>query len=286
MRFLGTSAGEGIPNPFCNCRVCENARKVGGKEIRTRSSFRLSDKVMIDMGGDFHAQSVFYGENFSGVRHVLYTHTHDDHFNYTAFTARSVRRDNEKAHLKAYFTGEAMDVIDELYLKEKYTYFGTFAKDNIEFVKLDFLKSSKIDEFTVTPFRGMHSTPYEKNSANYLIEKSGMKLYYALDSGYFPDETFEALKNKELDIFIGELTLPDVLCTPEQQKENVSEIHMNTYSCLKNLDKLYKNKTITDNTKVYLSHIGPLASHVDIEKYFSSLDLPYKIMVAYDGLYI
>ena len=32
MRFMGTGAGEGVPTPFCRCRVCEHARKVGGKE--------------------------------------------------------------------------------------------------------------------------------------------------------------------------------------------------------------------------------------------------------------
>ena len=32
MIFLGTGASEGIPNPFCRCRICETARKMGGKE--------------------------------------------------------------------------------------------------------------------------------------------------------------------------------------------------------------------------------------------------------------
>ena len=42
MLFLGTGAAEGIPTPFCRCRVCENARKKGGKEVRMRSGFRVS----------------------------------------------------------------------------------------------------------------------------------------------------------------------------------------------------------------------------------------------------
>ena len=44
MRFWGTSAGGAIPSPFCRCEVCENARKVGGKEIRLRSAFRIDKK--------------------------------------------------------------------------------------------------------------------------------------------------------------------------------------------------------------------------------------------------
>ena len=53
MKFLGTGAGEGIPNPFCTCRICEYARKHGGKDIRTRSSFMLDRHTIIDMGADF-----------------------------------------------------------------------------------------------------------------------------------------------------------------------------------------------------------------------------------------
>jgi len=81
MRFWGTGAGEGIPTPFCRCRVCEYARTNKGKDLRTRSSFRIDDKVMIDIGADFLAQSIMYLEDTFDVSHVLYTHTHHDHFN-------------------------------------------------------------------------------------------------------------------------------------------------------------------------------------------------------------
>ena len=40
MQFLGTGAAEGIPSPFCRCRVCENARKVKGKEILLRKAYK------------------------------------------------------------------------------------------------------------------------------------------------------------------------------------------------------------------------------------------------------
>lgn len=88
MRFLGTGAGQGTPNPFCSCHVCENARKIGGKEIRTRSSFRLNDRVIIDISADFVAQAAFYHENFYKLEHVLYTHSHSDHFNFMSIWER------------------------------------------------------------------------------------------------------------------------------------------------------------------------------------------------------
>ena len=61
MKFLGTSAGEGIPDPFCTCPICENARRVGGKELRTRSSFLLDEETIIDLGADYFAQARDHG---------------------------------------------------------------------------------------------------------------------------------------------------------------------------------------------------------------------------------
>ena len=46
--FYGTGAAEGIPDPFCRCPVCENARKKGGKEIRHRTMFRVNEELCIE----------------------------------------------------------------------------------------------------------------------------------------------------------------------------------------------------------------------------------------------
>ena len=93
LRFWGTSAGEGVPTPFCKCRVCEYARAHGGKDLRSRSCFRLDEKIMIDAGADFVPQSIKYNEDTFDVEHILYTHTHSDHYNYTVPWLRSVAQE-------------------------------------------------------------------------------------------------------------------------------------------------------------------------------------------------
>ena len=44
IKYYGTSAGAGIPEIFCNCRVCNYARENKGKDIRTRSQAVIDEK--------------------------------------------------------------------------------------------------------------------------------------------------------------------------------------------------------------------------------------------------
>ncbi|MFQ9147699.1 MAG: hypothetical protein ACLR5G_05310 [Eubacteriales bacterium] len=67
MRFWGTSAGEATPTPFCECRICQNAREKGGRELRLRSSFRIDEKTIIDVGADFAAEAQNMGESLYDI---------------------------------------------------------------------------------------------------------------------------------------------------------------------------------------------------------------------------
>ena len=87
--FYGTGAAEGVPSPFCDCPMCNYAREHGGKDVRKRSCFRLGRNMMIDMGPDIFTQALQYG-SMCDIEHVLITHTHDDHFDFTALGLMSM----------------------------------------------------------------------------------------------------------------------------------------------------------------------------------------------------
>ena len=87
--FYGTGASEGVPSPFCDCPMCNYAREHGGKDVRKRSCFRLGRNIMIDMGPDIFTQALQYG-SMCDIEHVLITHTHDDHFDFTALGLMSM----------------------------------------------------------------------------------------------------------------------------------------------------------------------------------------------------
>lgn len=80
IHFLGTAAAEGFPNPFCRCDACSKARSLGGKNIRTRSSILIDDLIKVDYSADSHMQALRDRIDLGAVEHLLFTHTHYDHF--------------------------------------------------------------------------------------------------------------------------------------------------------------------------------------------------------------
>lgn len=273
LRFWGTSGGTGVPSPFCKCPVCENARKVGGKEFRSRSAFRIDKKVMLDIGEDYASTAAKLQDDLADVEHFLFTHTHADHFNDRFFWSRRIGAKMPENPVTVYFADEAFDYIYNKYQSES----------NVIFKKLEFGKTYKINDLEVTPLKGMHSTDNEKYSANYLVKlKDGRLLYYGVDSGYYIDETFDILKNYKLDIFISECTYPR-----ERPIEESVANHMDVSGCVENMDRLYENGTIGKDTKIYLTHIDCRGmNHSQLEEYFGNLDREYKVKIAYDGLSI
>ena len=69
LKFLGTAASEGIPNPFCNCELCTKARHEGGKDVRTRASALIDGVIQIDLSPEWSAQwSAGYSRGPAGRR--------------------------------------------------------------------------------------------------------------------------------------------------------------------------------------------------------------------------
>lgn len=77
---LGSAAAEGIPDPFCRCRVCENARLIGGQEVRGRAAALIDDDLLIDFGPDIVSAANRSALYLGNLRTLLVTHRHSDHW--------------------------------------------------------------------------------------------------------------------------------------------------------------------------------------------------------------
>ena len=79
-QYLGTAAAEGWPALFCRCDACNAARRLGGKNIRTRHQALVNDDLLLDLGPDTYHHVLTHGLDLSKVANVLITHSHIDHF--------------------------------------------------------------------------------------------------------------------------------------------------------------------------------------------------------------
>lgn len=77
--YLGTAAAEGMPAVWCNCTTCVQARKSGGKNIRTRSQVLFNNDLLLDFPMDTYMHTLTYGLDLSAVQSILITHAHMDH---------------------------------------------------------------------------------------------------------------------------------------------------------------------------------------------------------------
>ena len=65
--FYGTAAGEGWPGVFCHCQLCQDARRLKGKNIRTRSQTLVNEDLLLDLPPDNQLHSIQYGLDLSKI---------------------------------------------------------------------------------------------------------------------------------------------------------------------------------------------------------------------------
>lgn len=80
IRILGTAAYERVPAMFCRCAACTQARQLKGKNIRSQAQTLIDDDLLIDFGQDNYLHYLQSGADYTKIKNILVTHTHQDHF--------------------------------------------------------------------------------------------------------------------------------------------------------------------------------------------------------------
>ena len=282
-QFWGTSAAEGCPAPFCRCDTCNYARIHGGKNIRLRSCFRLSDEIMLDLGADAVVQSMRFGE-LSQVNHVLFSHTHDDHLNpHMLMEAMWSKQYRETLH--CYFTDQAYEIVEH-WRQSPWILKGMVPEwekqGYVAFHRLLFGQRARIADIEVIPFRGNHPGNVGEQAALYLIFlPDGRTLFYGLDSGEYLPETIDALKAYHIDFFISE-------ATGGTQDKIIHKVHQSIRQVRDLTEILFKQGTLDPNSRLYLTHISHnyFSTYSNLLAKVEELAFPIPATVAYDGLKI
>ncbi len=152
----------------------------------------------------------------------------------------------------------------------------------IEFVEIEYLKEYEIEGMRVQALKGNHRAHGKgEQAANYLITlQDGRKMYYAVDTGYYFEDTFELLKPHTLDLLVMECTFGSIALGAGAE-------HLDVYSFVKVLEMLLEQGTINAGTRILATHINHVHNldHEGLQAYFAQ-NAPVKVEIAYDGLLI
>lgn len=272
LHYLGTAAAEGWPALFCDCENCRRARKVKGKNYRSRPQVLIDGKLLMDLGPDTFYHMMKYDLDFTDIRHVLLTHSHTDHFYSTELILRAFpyaydRHENkmtvygnEKCHWMFLRTLEVED--DSANMREC-----------VGFEEIKAFASRMVGDYEVIPLHAVHD-PKEECMIYIIRDGEGKTLLYANDTGYFPEETWKALEGIRLDCVSLDCTLG---------KNPVMEAsHMGLNANRKVVSRLKEMECIQERTVVVLTHFSHNGGllHEELEEAVKDDGF----VIAYDGM--
>lgn len=267
--FLGTCAAEGWPGIFCECEYCKKARKLKGKNIRTRSSILIDKKYKVDFPPDTYLHVLKYGINLAEVEHLFITHSHRDHFSPTEliFRSKPFAHMKEGRVLNIYGSKTVCEIINDLILKK--TNYNTLIK--LHQVKV--FNEFKAGEMVVFPILADHKTEIEDEECfNFIFNYKNKFILFGCDTGWYPEETWQYLKNFKFDIIIMDCT---------NGKLPYEKGHLGIEGVFKVKKKLMEENLLKENFKfivTHFSHNGGLL-YSELKEIFRK----EKIEVAYDG---
>lgn len=192
LRYLGTAAAEGVPGIFCDCAVCRQARRAGGRNIRTRSQAVVDETLLIDLPADTYLHVLQYGLDLKKIKSLLLTHSHPDHL----YPAELAMRRDGFAHTRSgaplpfmniFASGSTMRALAEYSQQE-----SPARRCRLKMRTVRAFAPFETAGFRVTPLAADHDESTEP--LIYMIEKGGKSLLYANDTGYFPEQTWSFLE--------------------------------------------------------------------------------------------
>ncbi len=266
LTFLGTAAAEGFPAVFCNCVFCQEARRLGGKNIRTRSQALINDDLLIDLPADTYHH--FLQNNIEGdkIRYLLISHSHSDH----CYQNELMMRGNAFAHdmradvLEVYGSQGAFEQIQV----------RAHEMPNISAHVIHPFETVELGPYTVTALPARHM-PGDK--ACFFLIRSDKTVLYAHDTGYFYEEVFAFFE--EQGIVLDTISLD---CTNVDIPIEDEGSHMGFSNIERVLQRLQALGVVNDHTIKIVNHFSHNGN--PIHEHLTERAAQYGCDVAYDGM--
>ena len=296
LTFLGTSAGENYPAIWCHCPNCDYARAHGGKNIRQNSCTLLDDDIMLDLSNHAFQSSLLFGVDLTRMRALLFTHMHHDHVysHHIIWRTLPINAAHERMqpvespdidevkhwmgsritplpHLDIY--GHS-SVYDDICLN--YRYRPELEQDEYNLTFHPLVGGQSVErpdlDLRFTAVESRHGKPGQ--TLNYIIERGGKTLLYALDCGSHSDESLRIIAAHRYDCVVIEGTFG--LMTEEYPS------HQNLAKNLRFMEFLDSHGLWKGERRFIITHMSPHWTPPHDE--YARIVAPYGMTVAYDGL--
>ena len=260
---------------FCACEHCETARIRGGRHIRTRSQAAVfaqevdqgspDERLLIDFPPDTYLHRLQHGLRLEQIGHMLVTHSHKDHFAPADLAFRYSIYANPTPPFPLHIYGN-----DKVKQKLLSTLIKPHELEELVFHEVENGRPFMAGAFKVTPLPALHDRT--ERCLIYLIEHAGRTLLYGNDTGIFPQETWDILAGRTLD-------LVSLDCTSCKLKEGTN--HMGLPDNIEVVNRLRAADCLTPDSKIILHHF----SHNGGVCYDEMVKMvkPYGFDVSYDG---
>lgn len=267
--FLGTGSAEGFPALFSDTPINREARRRGGRDLRTRSSALIDGIVKIDLPPDTLAHLHQYPHLcFADLQHLLFTHSHDDHFAVRELQYLSPNfAPDRRLPLNVYATNELIRrMIPEMA--------SFFEEAPLRFHSIAPFEEIAVGHLKVTPVTARHKP--DEVCLNFLVRDQGASLLYATDTGWYDEPTWDFLAGANLGLVVLECG--------KGISDNPYDGHLSLDECIRFRQRLETSGAIAADGRVLLTHIchTGLLLHDEL----AERGAPYGLEVAWDGLEI
>ncbi len=278
--FLGTAAAPSMPIPFCTCRVCSEARRIGDKNLRSRSSLMINDDLLVDIGPDIATASFQHRISLAGIGICLQTHPHADHLDIGFILSRHAEYGTTvSGDLLLGGSDETLHAIDAL-VNQQSAYGSLFDPKTRSALKLKTLSLAPFEAYRIGDY---HITGYPANHGKdqgfllYSIAQGDQAVFYGTDTSVLSEAVWDNLQRARIryDVIMLDHTYGIGF-------DSRPEDHLASKDVAAHADHFRENRLLKDGGVVYATHLSHEGNreHDALDEY--ARERGYR--VAYDGL--
>lgn len=272
LKYLGTAAAEGMPALFCTCPNCQAARRLGGRNIRTRSQALVDDTLLIDFPPDTFLHQLYGGLRTDLIRSCIVTHAHSDHLYAADLEMRKehfAELEDENAPFTIYAAQAGYDKMVQAVEACRIQH------ERVRPVLIHPGQPFEVEGYRVLPLWAAHAP--KTTPVVFVVEKGGKRFGYFHDTSILPEKTWQALQNLPRP-----LNLVSLDCT-EGAAEADAIGHMNLRQCETVRDRLLAIGAATKDTIFVLNHFSHNGGTTVYDD-FRPIGEKNGFVVSYDGM--